>query len=266
MGETSSKNTEAGKQAAENQFHRSDFEHREEMDSKYDNRFGEISFVDSYGGNADSIMKKRLKFKAARGFATAGKNKKQRLNFDHRYFAKLYDYDAGYVESSTIGLFSDDESVFQISCYFDYFANDLEQEMQTRIDDGYQFNGDELYQMARTMITANYYLQTNKMKHGDIRPCFILLNSSNDYRLIENLRDLPGRGPATALMAETTIYCSPVVYENLRKNVTKFDHDKSRSDVFSLGLCILEAGLGHSIQDIYNHDKGKFNETILQDH
>ena len=39
------------------------------------------------------------------------------------------------------------------------------------------------------------------------------------------------------------IYLEPEVFEALQKGKKSFTHDEFKSDVFSLGLCILEAGL-----------------------
>jgi hypothetical protein len=64
-------------------------------------------------------------------------------------------------------------------------------------------------------------------------------------------------------MAEADLYTSPIVYSYLLKNAAKIPHDRSKSDVFSFGLCLLEAGLLRDVQDIYDEDQNWVNTDLL---
>lgn len=106
------------------------------------------------------------------------------------------------------------------------------------------------------------------MKHGDIRPCFILqdLNvSKNNWRMSENLRDKASRGQQLAFDAGVATYVSPLAYKNLFENERKVEHDLHKSDVFSFGLCLLESGVLKSIQHIYDPTDQAINYKIMQD-
>jgi hypothetical protein len=64
-------------------------------------------------------------------------------------------------------------------------------------------------------------------------------------------------------LREYHIYVSPKIFKNLRKSCVKFNHDKTKSDVFALGMVILEAGLSKSIQDVYDLQEGEISQYKL---
>lgn len=47
------------------------------------------------------------------------------------------------------------------------------------------------------------------------------------------------------------------MYSNIKKGNLKFDNNGNKEDTYALGLCLLEAGNGKSIQNIYNKAKGE---------
>ena len=61
------------------------------------------------------------------------------------------------------------------------------------------------------------------------------------------------------------MYMSPKSFKSYCRGVTKVKHNKHKSDAFSLGLTILEAGLLKPIQNIYNKSKGKINQGVLRE-
>ena len=53
------------------------------------------------------------------------------------------------------------------------------------------------------------------------------------------------------------------MYSYLLKNAAKVPHDRSKSDVFSFGLCLLEAGLLRDVQDVYDEEQNWVNTDLL---
>lgn len=94
------------------------------------------------------------------------------------------------------------------------------------------------------------------MRHGSIRPEFILKNvdipSNPIYRLMDNIRDPPGKGSQTSFISGGDMFMSPKIFESYCRNNMKVRHDRNKSDVFSLGMVILTAGIGNSAQTIYD--------------
>ena len=67
------------------------------------------------------------------------------------------------------------------------------------------------------------------------------------------------------MIAGDNLYCSPALFKSLCLGVKKPRHDRSKSDVFALGMTILEAGLLKSVQGVYDPDNGKFNREELEE-
>ena len=57
-------------------------------------------------------------------------------------------------------------------------------------------------------------------------------------------------------MKNEPIYLAPKLFAAYKKRyLDNIKHNPWKSDIYSLGLCIVEAGLGKNIQPIYNgHD------------
>jgi len=51
---------------------------------------------------------------------------------------------------------------------------------------------------------------------------------------------------------------SPALFVGLKKNNLQVSHNSYKSDVFALGLCILEAGLMKPVNVIYDENSGQF--------
>ena len=175
----------AGTARAESHFRNSPYESSHMRSTENDARFGEIGMLEGLGG--EEMFRKRIVHKSPKGFAQAAQTKATRVKFDQKFFAKLYDYDCGHCESDDF--FSADEQDYFIDCYYEFIHSDLKNQIKERKDSSDMFSEEELLDLARTIITANAFLQANDMKHGDIRPEFILYDQdSNSWKLIENIR------------------------------------------------------------------------------
>jgi hypothetical protein len=65
------------------------------------------------------------------------------------------------------------------------------------------------------------------------------------------------------------LFVAPEIYEkaaNLVKGATNLNFDEQKLDAFSLGMTLLYAGCGHSIQDSYDTKTYKFNKPKLDAH
>ncbi len=56
------------------------------------------------------------------------------------------------------------------------------------------------------------------------------------------------------------------MYENLSKGNMNFEVNNRKEDVYALGLVLLEAGNGKSVQNIYDSPKKKVDQVKLNDH
>ena len=67
------------------------------------------------------------------------------------------------------------------------------------------------------------------------------------------------------LLTGRNIYMSPILFQTLKKHSLTIKDNIWKSDVFSFGLCQLEAGLMRQIQSIYDERKGIINEDLLEE-
>ncbi len=67
----------------------------------------------------------------------------------------------------------------------------------------------------------------------------------NPKRIINNQKN--------RLLAGHALYQSPKMYSNLKKKNLNFERNGAKEDIYALGLSLLEAGNGKSVQNIYDN-------------
>lgn len=113
------------------------------------------------------------------------------------------------------------------------------------------------------MVELNAWFQAHNIYHGNICPSTVMLDSIGTFKLLYKDNQTPERVQLEKLLGQEPIYMSPQLYHSFK--IRKFDrvsHIPCKSDVFSLGMVILEAGLLHNIQCIYESD-GSVNARML---
>lgn len=185
---------------------------------------------------------------------------RERMKMNQPALLRLIDYSAeeGKVEN---------ERAYIVTAYYDFPNGDLGYEIDQRRKKENHFSSRELSSLLSDMCEAASYLQKNKMVHGDIRPkYFSRFEKENKYKMLDRLGT-----PAPAWQVQQThfnsdadLYMSPAYFSNLSMANHRFRHDPYKSDSFSIGLVILEAGLLHSIQSIYSRNERKIDAQELQ--
>lgn len=111
------------------------------------------------------------------------------------------------------------------------------------------------------------HLQENDMIHGDIRPDLISvpIQPGDNFKLMDRLGDPspPNQAQLNNLRKNKDIYMSPILFNSLMNKERKIKHNPFKSDIFSLGLIILQVGLLKPVQNIYDYNKKIFNENAL---
>lgn len=105
------------------------------------------------------------------------------------------------------------------------------------------------------------------MVHSDVRPELIEYPTAEreHFRLMDRLADpaLPSQVQLNNLRRGKDLYMSPTLFFCLANRVEKVRNNPYKSDVFSLGMVLLEAGLLESVQPIYNFDKRDIEEEVI---
>ena len=145
------------------------------------------------------------------------------------------------------------ENIVQI--FFESFESDLEKDIQKAIADKATFSEEKLRIILQGMVNVLAFLQENCVAHQSITPAHIL-KTRFTYKLHEN--SIIASTPSLymqALKGHNLRYLAPeLLAEVAKKNANPPKHNSFKSDVYSLGICLLDAGVKN------------FGETTLVDH
>ena len=120
---------------------------------------------------------------------------------------------------------------------------DMEQELVIRGNYVQYYSEIDLTNVLCQLIITCSELQKNNIAHRDIKPQNILILSGR-YKLCDfgEAISFNKNGVVIQKIRGTELYMSPILFFGLKKNCVKVKHNAYKSDVFSLGLCILLAG------------------------
>ena len=188
---------------------------------------------------------------------------RKRINMNCPYILTLLDYSV----SKHSELCS---SFFILKRFYEYPKNDLKKEFSERQKIVRKFTSVEMTHFFYQQLIAQQYYHSNDLIHGDLQPLFIMFEASKfESKLIdpslENVNWIKMvQIQKDKLISSSPLYQSPIMYSNLKRGNLKFTFDPKKEEAFALGLILLEAGLGHSIQSIYNSETEILDQTKLQ--
>lgn len=132
----------------------------------------------------------------------------------------------------------------RIQVYFEAFESDLEKDIQKAIADKTPISEEKLETMLHCTLNVLAFLQENCVPHQSITPANIL-RTGFTYKLHEN--SIIACTPSLydqALKGQNLRYLAPeLLVEVAKSNPTPPKHNSFRSDVYSLGICLLDAGV-----------------------
>ncbi|CAD8195364.1 unnamed protein product [Paramecium octaurelia] len=116
------------------------------------------------------------------------------------------------------------------------------------------------YQFIQQVMHTLIELQNRDKYHGDLIPSSFLFK--NQVKLY-----LPNINHYSRLLngSQEDCYLSPELLEYLGRNSYRPEHNKEKSEIFSIGLITLELILQESIQKIYNFETYTIHRDILND-
>lgn len=245
----------------------SEFERRSEIDSgadllrrENDERFGEIGIVQLKASQQILMMKEKVS-NSEKEAAAEVVQAKERLAINHPHIQKMVDYSTK-TKSDFCSKF------YKLRAFYEYPDSDLKKQIAQRKKNLTGFSSEELTLVAYQCLMGLKHLHSKGVSFGDLRPEFISFSKvGNQHQLLDRLRDPNDSITANRnnLMANKPLYCSPAIYNGLKKKVNPIRHNEAKSDCWSLGLCILEAATLDNVQDIYVAD-GSINQARLGQH
>ena len=119
---------------------------------------------------------------------------------------------------------------------------DWEQELFDRQKYKQYYSEKELFIIVSQLIKTLSLLQYNHITHRDVKPQNILI-CQGIYKLTDfgEAKILKRTGVIASRVRGTELYMAPILYHAFRHKMNQILHNTYKSDVFSLGMCILFA-------------------------
>ena len=143
---------------------------------------------------------------------------------------------------------------------------DWENEIKKRSEIKKFYTEGELMEILNQLISSFALLQKNNVTHRDIKPQNILI-VNNRYKICDfgEAKIISTNGVIQQNIRGTELYMSPILFKALNSRQNKVIHNTYKSDVFSLGMCILLAATltYQSLYDIRELDNMESVKNIL---
>ena len=143
-----------------------------------------------------------------------------------------------------------DNTTYVLYVLMDLADKDWEVEINERQKRKKYYKEDELISILKQLSSALFLLQKKSIAHRDIKPENILLfkNPENNNDIIYKICDFGEakdynyiRSKKQKTLRGTELYMSPLLYDGLLHDDSYVEHDAYKSDVFSLGCCMIIA-------------------------
>ena len=127
-----------------------------------------------------------------------------------------------------------DPTTYVVYLLMPLLACDWSQEIPNR-----SYTQSELINILSQLVAALSFLQRNNVAHRDIKPQNIFIYDNFTYALadfdeitkVDHKKELKVTG--------TELFMSPLLHSAMREGATYIKHNAYKSDVFSLGLCLI---------------------------
>lgn len=214
--------------------------------------FGDFFVYNAINGGSQIICVEKL-FNDKESTLRDIEAKKKHILNKNEYLVNLLDYSVE-VQSNWCSTF------YLLKCFYEFVDRNLIGEILARkrlTGDKNRFKMEELTHLMYQQVNANAFLQERGICHGDISPNTLFISPKGDFKLAFRMNDMmsPERVQVDKAIKNEPLYLAPTFYEAVKqRTLDKMKHNQHKSDMFALGLTILQAGLMKPIQDIYMGD------------
>ena len=193
--------------------------------------YGDVYLVENNSTNEQYAMKKII----CRDYNELVKHKNElELVFSvrHENILKLLGIKFKYLDETT-GL---------IYVLMELAYTDWNKEIKRRILAKKYYSENELIDILKQIIKGFLFLEKKHIAHRDIKPQNILLFPNNKYKIADfgEAKNTQNKAQQSTLRG-SELYMSPLLYKGYKYNQRKVVHNPFKSDVFSLGYCLLYA-------------------------
>lgn len=157
--------------------------------------------------------------------------------------------------------------------YYEFLRKNLRAIKEDRKNSKVKFREREIFQILYDLVDVLAFMESQGFSHSDLRPTLILVDSPSDYNfplnssflVCDSLNQFESWEDKQRFYInnELDLYLPPDVYEALARGFDFIDHDKFKTDVFALGLMILEIAIEPDLQKIYDRPLKSFRRERL---
>jgi len=168
---------------------------------------------------------------------------------DLKMFMVEFELVSKYVHKNILSIYGMCNKVLDFSTKVLYILmelanSDWDKEIKNRYKSNSFYSENDLIAILKQIVSALSFLQVKGISHRDIKPQNILVFPNNVYKIADfgEAKEMKQTNKEIETLRGTELYMSPVLFNTLRhtdKNDVK--HNAYKSDVFSLGYCILYA-------------------------
>ena len=136
-----------------------------------------------------------------------------------------------------------DETTGLILVLMELACNDWNSEIKKRILAKKYYKENELIIILKQIVKGLLFLQKNNIAHRDIKPQNILVFPNNIYKIADfgEAKNIESQNDKQLTLRGSELYMSPLLYQSFKLNQKNVVHNPYKSDVFSLGYCLLYA-------------------------
>ena len=185
--------------------------------------------------------------------------KRKRKAMKNEYFVNLVDYTYEVKKNLC-------STNYFVRSFYEFPQKSLKKEIVERRKKSktMKFTNEEMTHLFYNIVLAGKELQKNEQHHGDISPFCIFHTNEGKFKLaphpIEHLSSLKVQQEKS--VKSEPLYVSSQMLFAVKKRKSKAELNHYKSDTFSFGLVLLEAGLLKPITGIYTGST--INETALK--
>ena len=120
---------------------------------------------------------------------------------------------------------------------------DWEKEINEKQRNNIYYKEDQLFNIIKQLIKALSFLQKKNICHRDIKVQNILIFNNNIYKIADfgEIKQISGNSNNIHSVRGTHLFMSPILFKAFNNKEYNIKHNPFKSDVFSLGLCLLFA-------------------------
>ena len=164
-----------------------------------------------------------------------------------------------------------DQTTYSLQVLMEKAERDWDKDIKRRLQERRYYTEEELISIMRQLTSALLFMKEKlNITHRDIKPQNVLIFEGGIYKLADfgEAKEIKLKKNLNTLRG-TELYMSPALYNGLKINKDDVDHDPFKSDLFSLGFCLVYAAtmnfnLLYELRNINNDEmiKRKIKEYL----